>query len=105
MTREPAVPFTWRGVEDRSCRACAGAGSGLAPQYLRRPSVSGPRRGDEESGKFTGLVSEALRGTQDHEGADGELRYYRDTESGCANRPESADRGERVRRGVEDSFV
>ena len=51
MIREPAVPFAWRGIEDRSRRACAGVGSGLVPQCLRRPSVGGPPRGDEESGK------------------------------------------------------
>ena len=51
VIREPAVPFTWRGIEYRSRRACAGVGSGLVPQCLRRPSVGGPPRGDEESGK------------------------------------------------------
>ena len=51
VIREPAVPFTWKGIEYRSRRACAGVGSGLVPQCLRRPSVGGPLRGDEESGK------------------------------------------------------
>ena len=51
VIREPAVPFTWRGIEYRSGRACAGVGSGLVPQRLRRPSVGGPLRGDEDSGK------------------------------------------------------
>ena len=52
VSREPAVPSTWRGVEDRSRRACAGVGSGLVPLCLPRPSLSGPQRGEEESGKF-----------------------------------------------------
>ena len=51
VIRELAVPFTWTGIEDRSSRASAGVGSGLVPQCLRRPSVTGPPRGDEESGK------------------------------------------------------
>ena len=51
VIREPTVPFTWRGSEYRSRRVCAGVGSGLEPQCLRRPSVGGSPRGDEESGK------------------------------------------------------
>ena len=39
VMREPAVPFTWTGIEDRSSRACAGVGSGLVPQCLQHPPV------------------------------------------------------------------
>ena len=51
VIREPGVPFACRGIEDSSHRACAGVGSGLVPQRLRRPSVGGPPRGDEEAEK------------------------------------------------------
>ena len=34
VSREPAVPFTWRGFEYRSRRVCVGVGSGLVPQCL-----------------------------------------------------------------------
>ena len=51
VIRETAVPFSWRGTEYRSRRVRTGVGSGLVPQCIRRPSVGGPLRGDEESGK------------------------------------------------------
>ena len=51
VIRAPVVPFVWRGIEDRSRRACVGVGSGLVQQCLRRPSVGEPLRGDEESGE------------------------------------------------------
>ena len=51
VIREPAEPLTWRGIEYRSRRVSAGVGSGLVRQCLRRPSVGGPLRGDEESGE------------------------------------------------------
>ena len=37
VIREPAVPFTWRGIEDSSRRACAGVGSGTGSAMLTAP--------------------------------------------------------------------
>ena len=52
--RDQAVPTTWRGIGDRSARACAGVGIGLVSECLRGPSHGGPLRGDEKRGKPTG---------------------------------------------------
>ena len=52
--RDQAVPTTWRGIGDRSGRACAGVGIGLVSKCLRGPSDGGPLRGDEKRGKPTG---------------------------------------------------
>ena len=52
--RDQAVPTTWRGIGDRSGRACAGVGIGLVSECLRGPSHGGPLRGDETRGRLTG---------------------------------------------------
>ena len=52
--RDQAVPTTWRGIGDRSARACAGVGIGLVSECLRGPSNGGPLRGYEKCGKPTG---------------------------------------------------
>ena len=54
MFRDQAVPTTWRGIGDRSGRACAGVGIGLVSECLLSPSHGGPLRGDEKRGKPTG---------------------------------------------------
>ena len=54
INRELAAPSTWRGIDDRSRKACAGVGIAVVSGCLRRTIASGALRGDDECGKPNG---------------------------------------------------
>ena len=67
IIREPTATSTWRGIDERSGRACICAGCGLGSQYLRRQPVGGPLRGGESLEKPMRTVT-SMRWTGDDAG-------------------------------------
>jgi len=54
VNRELAAQSTWRGIDDRSRKTCAGVGIAVVSGCLRRKIASGALRGDDECGKSNG---------------------------------------------------